>query len=221
MIELIVSAFGGAAVALAIAGYLARVFIKLQTDKALAHHSQALAIEKERLGHELGVQFHQKTIGISRYEKDRVEALKTLYAGIVNLGDALLKIRPLANLEKGLPFKAAYFKALQGIFGELSRTFNVIAETYRTLELQSVYLDDATEQQVKHMLDAVHNYYVQALARCDEVLVKARELGDALDQDTQPKELVALWSEMVTNWRTIVEPSKRLLKGSVRDALRA
>lgn len=221
MIDLILSALGGATVALAVVTYIGRTFIKHQTDKALARHTQALTIEKEHLGHELAVEFHQKSLRVSRQEQDRVEALKSLYKVVVNLGDALGKLRSYANINKSQNFKVAYFNGLAGMFRQLSTVFNDISEGYRTLELQSVYIEETTEQEIKKMLDDINNYYAQALTRSNDILAQAQDLKETLSEDNQPKELVSLWQEMVDNWIQRVDPGKKILQTAVRESLSA
>ncbi len=217
--ELVLAAIGGAGAALGIAAYLSRAFLKLQADKILARHTQALALEKDRLAHDLAIEFHQKSIAISRREQDRTEALKVLYAVIVELGAAVTKLRSLANIDKQKNFRAAYFTALSAIFTELSRTFNRIAEAHKAIELNAIYVDVSTEEQMQQMLVAVQRYYDQVLAKCNAVLAESQALGASLSEITQPKELVALCLEIEKNWVLIIEPSKVVLKNAVRHSL--
>lgn len=170
-IETIVSAFGGATAALLIVAFFGRSFIKIQMDKELARHAHALLIEKERLGHELAVELHQKNMRASRYEHDKIEALKSLYIVIVKLYGSINKLRIHVNLDKSKNFQSEYFGALSNIFNELSETFNEITEAYKAIEMNSIYIDDATEKQVHAMLVNIHLYYTQELAHCDKILL--------------------------------------------------
>jgi len=221
MIELIISAIGGATVALAVAAYLGKSFLKIQSNKLLAKHTHALSIEKEHLGHDLAVELHQKTLRTSRYEADKVEALKSLHAVIVDLSSALNDLRTHANIKPQQEFRPAYFNGLKGMFGELSKTFYKISDAYKVLELNSIYLDDSIESSIKKMLDDIQQYYVAALDRCNQILSAAQALEPNLNEKNQPKDLVALWSEMVTNWKALVEPGVKLLKNEVRELLKA
>lgn len=219
MFELFLSAIGGASIALAIAAYLSKSFIKIQTDKMLARHTHALAIEKERLGHELAVELHQKNLRISRYEQDKIEALKSLYEAVINLYNSLSELRKYANLDKNQDFAASYFTGLKNMFLELAKAFTDISQTYRSLELNSVYIDIETEHQLKAMIDSIHIYYIKALARCDQILLEAQNLGRELNHETQPIDLVTLWNEMAYNWQNLIDPSAKLLKEAIRSKL--
>ena len=221
MVELLISAIGGASVALAIAAFLAKSFLKIQSDKLLARHSHALAIEKEQLGHDLAVELHQKNIRSSRYESDRVEALKSLYVVTIDLSAALGTMRTHANIYTAQNFRPAYFNGLKKMFHELSNTFNNIADGYRVLDINAIYIDQETENSIKKMLDDIHNYYVKALKRCQQILSEAQALEPGLNIDNQPKNLVALWNEMVFNWKALVDPSAKHLKEEIRELLMA
>lgn len=221
MINLIISAIGGAGIALAVVAYLSRAFLRVQLDKLLVRHSHALAVEKERLGHDLSVEFHQKSIRISRYEKDKVDALKEMYVVIVDLSAALGALRGYANIKPDQPFRFAYFTGLQGMFTELSNTFHKISDAYRVLDKNAIYIDDATENSIKGMLDRIQGYYVAALKRCQKILAEAQSLEPNLNQGNQPKDLVSLWQEMASNWKSLIDPSAALLKEEIRLLLRA
>ncbi|MBM1142144.1 hypothetical protein GN155_000045 [Alcanivorax sp. ZXX171] len=221
MIELIVSAIGGAGIALAIAAYLSKSYLKIQSDKLLARHAHALAVEKELLGHDLAAELHQKKVRTSRFETDRVEALKAMHEVIVDLSAALGALRSHANIRPNQDFRPSYFNGLKGMFSELSDTFNEISDAYRVLDKNAIYMDDSTESSVRKMLDNIQEYYVAALKRCQQILSEAQALEPNLNASNQPKELVALWTEMVTNWKSLVDPSARLIKREIREQLSA
>lgn len=221
LIELFLAVLGGAGVALGVAAYLGRAFLKLQADKILARHTQALNIEKERLGHDLAVQFHQKSIAITRREQDKTEALKSLHATLVDLGAAVIKLPSLANINSNANFESAYFTCLAAIFTELSATFTQIAEAHRVLELKAIYLDAVIEQQINQTLVTIQRYYDEVLAKCNEILAQAQSLSGQLSKTSQPVELPVLCSEIVGRWNSIVEPSKKTLRHALRETLLA
>jgi hypothetical protein len=220
MIELIISAIGGASIALAIAAYLGKSFLKIQSDKLLAKHSHALAVEKEQLGHDLAIELHQKNIRISRHETDKVDALKAMYMVIVDLSTALGALRTHTNIKPNQEFRSAYFNGLKEMFAELSDTFNNIADAYTVLDKNAIYIDESTENSIRNMLDGIQGYYVAALKRCQQILAEAQALEPNLSPANQPKELVALWGEMVSNWTALVDPGAKLLKDEIRELLR-
>lgn len=221
LIELFLAVLGGAGVALGIAAYLGRAFLKLQADKILARHTQALTIEKERLGHDLAIEFHQKSITITRREQDRTEALKSLHATLVNLGAAVIKLPSLAKIKINANFESAYFTCLSTIFTELSGTFTRIAEAHRVLELNAIYLDAVTEQQINQTLVTIQRYYDEVLTTFNEILAQAQSLSGQLSEISQPVKLPVLCSEIVGRWNLIVEPSKMALKHALREKLQA
>jgi|GEM_PF-3595985 hypothetical protein len=221
MVELIISAIGGASVALAIAAYLGRSFLKIQSGKILAKHSHALALEKELLGHDLAIELHQKSIRMSRYETDKVVALKSMYTVVVDLSFALGKLRAHANIKPSQDFRPAYFSALKNMFNEFSNTFHEISDSYRVLDENAIYIDESTEKSIKEMLDGIQKYYVSALKRSQQILSEAQALEPNLNQQNQPKDLVTLWGEMVFNWKSLVDPSAKLLKDEIRELLKA
>jgi hypothetical protein len=209
LLESIFSIFGGATAALLAVGFLFRSFIRLQVDKQLERHS-----------HELALQLHHRTIGLSRYEQDRVDALKTIYLAIANLSRASVALHSLVHIDRRMDYRGQYFLCLQRIFSHLAKTLTEISSVYMVLDTSSVYINDETERFLMDGLDSIHKYYTEVLARCQQVQKNADELV-AFSEATQPIELGQLVSEVALEWARIVEPSKQKLKLAMRNALSA
>src|ERR1035437_9882210 len=80
LIETILAAFGGTTVALAIAAYLGRTFVDLQVSRAVEKYKAELQQKSEALKTELSIYANEQSIGLSRLDEQRSEAIKEIYA---------------------------------------------------------------------------------------------------------------------------------------------
>lgn len=80
LLETFLTAFGGTTVALAIAAYLGRTFIDLQESRAVEKYKSELQQKSEVLKSELSIYAHEQSIGLSRLDEQRSQAIKEIYA---------------------------------------------------------------------------------------------------------------------------------------------
>jgi hypothetical protein len=74
------TAFGGTSVALLVAGFLGRNFIKIQVSRAIEKYKAELQQKSEILKTELSIYAHEQNVGLSRLDEQRSEAIKSIYA---------------------------------------------------------------------------------------------------------------------------------------------
>lgn len=79
LFEVLLTAFGGTAVALAVAAYLGRRFIDLQVSRAIAKYQAELQQKSEVLKAELSIYAHEQNVGLSRIDEQRSQAIQAIY----------------------------------------------------------------------------------------------------------------------------------------------
>jgi hypothetical protein len=102
LLEGFLTAIGGAATALLIAGSLGRVFIKLQVTRAIEKYKAELQQKSEVLKTELSIYAHEQNVGLSRIDEQRSRAIQEIYGLAMKWHDLFLEIvQP--NAPKKLP----------------------------------------------------------------------------------------------------------------------
>src|SRR5258707_5450559 len=91
-VELFLSAIGGGAVALVIAAYLARRFMEIQVAKAIENHKAGLTQRTEALKTELSIYAHEQTVGLSRIDAQRSDAILTVWKRLGEWHDSFIKL---------------------------------------------------------------------------------------------------------------------------------
>lgn len=92
LIETLLSAFGGAGIALAVAAYFGRKFLDLQVARATAKYNAELEQKSAILKTELSIYAHEQNVGISRLDQQRSDAIRTIYGLITKWHEILLEI---------------------------------------------------------------------------------------------------------------------------------
>ncbi len=80
LVDVFFIALGGTAAALAIAAFLGRSFINLQVSRAVEKYKAELQQKSEVLKTELSIYAHEQSIGLSRLDEQRSQAIKEIYA---------------------------------------------------------------------------------------------------------------------------------------------
>jgi hypothetical protein len=98
MIEYFLSAIGGAAVALAAAWYLSKEFISLQIKKALQKSQFELDQKSAALKAELSIYAHEQSVGLTRLDAQRSEAIKEIHELMMHWHEVYMEIfKPVEN----------------------------------------------------------------------------------------------------------------------------
>jgi hypothetical protein len=106
--DVFLTAFGGTAAALAVAAYFGRSFIKLQVSRAIEKYKAELQQKSEVLKTELSIYAHEQTVGLSRLDEQRSQAIKEIYAVANQWQELFLEItrpNPPRNLLPELQLK--------------------------------------------------------------------------------------------------------------------
>ncbi|MGH9429277.1 MAG: hypothetical protein ACRD2L_23590 [Terriglobia bacterium] len=80
LLEILLTAFGGTAAALLVAAYLGRSFIDLQVSRVIEKYKMELQQKSEVLKTELSIYAHEQSVGLSRLDEQRSQAIKEIYA---------------------------------------------------------------------------------------------------------------------------------------------
>lgn len=92
MINNIISAIGGAVVALAIAGFLLRTMIKHLLNKETIRYAIELEQKSEVLKTELSIFAHEQNVGLTRLDQQRADAIQELYGLMTAMNDAIIEL---------------------------------------------------------------------------------------------------------------------------------
>ncbi|OFZ87182.1 MAG: hypothetical protein A2V78_04170 [Betaproteobacteria bacterium RBG_16_64_18] len=92
IVTVLLSAFGGAAVALAAAACLFRQWLKQQFAKELENYKAQLAQKSEVLKTELSIYAHEQNVGLTRIDAQRSEAILSLWAILGDWQDVFLDL---------------------------------------------------------------------------------------------------------------------------------
>lgn len=80
LLSVFFTAFGGTAVALVVVAYLGRSLINLQVLRAIEKYKEELQQKSAVLKAELSIYAHEQSIGLSRLDGERSQAIKEIYA---------------------------------------------------------------------------------------------------------------------------------------------
>ena len=126
MLAYLFSAIGGAGIALAAAWYLSKEFISLQIKKALQKYQFELDQRSAALKAELSIYAHEQSVGLTRLDAQRSEAIKEIYALIMQWHEVYMEIfKPVENNYKTPVHKKQQYynssKSLVEIADEISK----------------------------------------------------------------------------------------------------
>lgn len=91
-IEGLLSAFGGAAVALAVAAYLGRRFLDIQVSRVTEKYKADLEQKSAILKTELSIYAHEQNVGISRLDQQRSDAIRAIFGLVTKWHEVYLEI---------------------------------------------------------------------------------------------------------------------------------
>jgi hypothetical protein len=80
LLEVFLTAIGGTTVALAIAAYFGRTFIDLQVSRVIQKYKAELQQKSAVLKTELSIYANEQSVGLSRLDEQRSQAIKEIYA---------------------------------------------------------------------------------------------------------------------------------------------
>lgn len=80
LLEVFLSAIGGTTVVLGIAAYFGRTFIDLQVSRVIEKYKAELQQKSEVLKTELSIYANKQSVGLSRFDEQRSQAIKEIYA---------------------------------------------------------------------------------------------------------------------------------------------
>ena len=90
--EVFFTAFGGAAAALLIAGYLGRRFMDIQVARAIEKYKSELEQKSATLKTELSIYAHEQNVGLSRLDEQRSQAILLIYGLVMRWHEIFLEI---------------------------------------------------------------------------------------------------------------------------------
>ena len=102
LLEVFLTAIGGTTITLAVTAYLGRSFIDLQVSRAIEKYKAELQQRSEVLKAELSIYANEQSVGLSRLDEQRSQAIKEIYA-IANKWQELFLDIAQPNPPKRLP----------------------------------------------------------------------------------------------------------------------
>jgi hypothetical protein len=91
-IELLLSSIGGAGVALLVAGWFGRTWIKSRVDKDLAVFKEDLTRKSEALKVDLAIYAHERSVGLTRIDSERATAVKEIWKALAEWQETFLSL---------------------------------------------------------------------------------------------------------------------------------
>ena len=92
LVETVIGAVGGATVALGVAWYLARRFIDIHISRATEAYKAQLEHRSTILKTELSIHAHEQTVGFSRLDAQRSDAIVKIWDILVDWHEALREL---------------------------------------------------------------------------------------------------------------------------------
>lgn len=136
------TAFGGTATALAIAAYLGRTFVDLQVSRAIERYKAELQQKSEVLKAELSIYANEQSVGLSRLDEQRSQAIKEIYV-VANTWQELfleiakpnppMKLPPELQLKRYLNLAQNFVKAAEQL--SVNSRDNAIFFEYESYEI--------------------------------------------------------------------------------------
>jgi len=111
-IEVLLGAFGGATVALAVVAYLGRRFLDIQVSRATEKYKAELEQKSAILKTELSIYAHEQNVGISRLDQQRSDAIRTIFGLVTKWHDKFLQITISEEPNLSLEYQAKRYSAL-------------------------------------------------------------------------------------------------------------
>jgi hypothetical protein len=108
LLETFLAALGGTTAALSVAAYLGRAFIELRVSRTIEKYKSELQQKSEVLKSELSIYAHEQSIGLSRLDEQRSQAIKDIYAVANRWQELFLEIarpNPLTKLPPEVKLK--------------------------------------------------------------------------------------------------------------------
>lgn len=207
------SAIGGASVALAAAWFLSKKFISLQVKKALQKYQFELDQKSAALKTELSIYAHEQSVGLTRLDAQRSEAIIEIYALIMHWHEVYLEIfKPVEN-----SFKTPVHKKQQ--YYNWSKDLVEIAdEISKVVTKHAIYFEQASyEKLVKFGQEATNlscDIYDETFGKVDiSTEVDTPRLFQLLDsvraaKQNLPPALVESRSILISEFRKLMSAEK-------------
>ncbi len=98
MLTIFISALGGAGIALGVAWYFSKKFLDLQIKKTIQKYQFELDQKSTALKTELSIYAHEQSVGLSRLDAQRSDAIKEIYESMMHWHDLYIEIfKPIEN----------------------------------------------------------------------------------------------------------------------------
>lgn len=184
-IDLIVSAFGGAVVALGAAGWLLRQWLTHRLSIEIETHKAQLVQRSEVLKAELSIYAHEQNVGLSRIDAQRSEAILAIWAILSEWNEVFIAlIAPNQSLNqdlsRALPKYQEWAKKLMSISDALSievrnRAILVDQATYAAIAHCGQAISDVTTDFYAASFEGVNLNGVKEIVPIFERVQSARE----------------------------------------------
>lgn len=225
-LELILSAIGGAGVALVAAAWLFRQWLAHRLSIELETHKAQLAQKSEVLKTELSIYAHEQNVGLSRIDAQRSEAILSIWAVLSEWDDVFIEItapnqRINQDLSRALPKYQEWARKLMAISDTLSvevrnRAILVDQATYEVIARCGKAITDVTTAFYAASFEGVDLHVTNDWASLFNRVQQARENL----QDSAATNVQEFRNALVYEFRVLMKAEKvanASLQGALRD----
>lgn len=193
---LLLSALGGASVALAAAGWLFRKWLTHRLSIELETHKSQLVQKSAVLKTELSIYAHEQSIGLSRIDAQRSETILFIWAVLSEWHDVFIDLTaPNQRLNQNLPLALPKYQEWARKLMTISNTLSVEVRN------RAILVDQATYEIIarcgKAITDVTNDFYVASFEGVE--LTANKDMASLFDRVQQARE--ALGDSAATNVR--------------------
>ncbi|MEJ1958175.1 MAG: hypothetical protein WDM70_00875 [Nitrosomonadales bacterium] len=184
-IELILSAFGGATVALGAAGWLFRQWLTHRLSIEIETHKAQLVQKSEVLKTELSIYAHEQNVGLSRIDAQRSEAILSIWAVLNEWHDVfIVLIAPNQRLNQDLSRALPKYHERAKRLMDISNTLSIEVRN------RAIIVDQATYEVIarcgKAITDVTTDFYAASFEGVD--LNTAKDIASLFARVQQARE---------------------------------
>lgn len=139
LLEVFLSALGGAAAALAVAAYLGRRLLDIQVARAIEKYKAELDQKSSILKTELSIYAHEKNVGISRIDQQRSDAIRCIYGLAMRWHEILLEITKPNEPRLAIEAQAERYRGLAEALAKAAEEISVATRDYAIFFQQNSY----------------------------------------------------------------------------------
>ncbi|ELA7385307.1 MULTISPECIES: hypothetical protein [Vibrio] len=224
MNDIIISILVGGFTGVGVVTYLSKRLVENQLNKTLKKYQHELDIKKDTLATELSLYVNHQTLKLTNFEEAKRNAIHNIYNAVIMTSSSRVGFKKSQGLDKcqnSNDFGACYFQSFSENFQAFSTAFQAISNAYSVLEKESIYIDDALEEEVRLCLKVIHKTYIDNHDSLNIGHDKAKLLSNQqnLTFKTMPFDIDNFYDQSTREWSHKTSAARHRLKATMRELL--